>query len=534
MKAPTLLLLAFSAIFIATPTALSDNGVLVYQTDIDGDWNVYKSHLGDPATVPLTTSVADDTHPRVSFDETLIAFSSTRSSARADLWLMDIDGANKFHLTSSGSDKDFRPRWSSDDSMIAFSAYRPYGTGAQVMLINVDGSDERSLYYRAGYDSSAAGFTDDNNKVILFSQVRYGGGGAVMMSVGIDGSPPTVIADIDALVGDVGAVEYATVSADGHTVVFAYDNYATTSIYTIGADGTGIQMLAPVGHAPNWTYDGRIIYSVDPGTGKHDIWVMNTNGSAKEPLLADPAISFSGGNLICDGGAGELCFCCEDQNVVGEQDCTHDIWGIEYHTDGEEMCGPVSGAEVIHYWAKNGYPDLLDDPSLECSDPAIWQHLVCRLCSDIPTCWMSSLLSSPFLTGSTPGSLGTAMLWYFEDRGVTADIRTEGAEWSTIQSEIDEGRPLIYYDCDSTMTNPPGTAHFAPICNYREDEDRREIEICEQGGTKGFYPWQPESCDRLIVVVPGVPASGCGMGIELLFLVPPLMWLYRWRRRSLT
>lgn len=254
------------------------------------------------------------------------------------------------------------------------------------------------------------------------------------------------------------------------------------------------------------------------GLGDHTIWGEGTYAEMHYDNIE-----------IFSGRPGELDFCCEDQNTLGDQDCTHHFWGVEYQTKGEKMCGSFSAAEVVHYWAKNGYPELLDDPTLECSDPAIWEDLVCGLCSRMPTCWFLSWLSSP-MVGATTNDLVGGIITYFGDRGVAVDVDVKAAEWSTIKTELDEGRPVIYHDCNSPMASPAGSNHFAPICGYVEDGGRRVIQICEQPGTKGTPLWQPDDCDRLILVKPGVEPSVCGTGVGLAFLVPPVIWLHRRRR----
>ena len=303
---------SFTTITSSTPVPTltpvsSDGDIVIYDTDIDGDWNIYKSDLGGINSIQLTNDLAEDLNPQISFNKTKIAFRSTRSSSRTDLWIMNIDGSNQVQLTSSGSDEDFYPRWSMDDTKLTFSAYRPYGTGGRIMLINADGTGEKELYYKSGYDSYAAGFINNNTKVIFLRQVRYCGGDATLMSIGIDGSNPTEIINISDLIGvDGGEVNRwggPQVNQEENKVVFEYEYCdGKNFIYKIGVDGNGLQMLVdstndPI--SPNWTSDDRIVYStINSMTNKFELWIMDSDGSNNKLLISNEKANFKFGSLI--------------------------------------------------------------------------------------------------------------------------------------------------------------------------------------------------------------------------------------------
>ena len=90
-------------------------------------------------------------------------------------------------------------------------------------------------------------------------------------------------------------------SPDGKKVVFfstrtpdGSDN-ADAEIYVMNADGSNQTALtdnAVEDQVPNWTPDGRIIWSEVSPTTRYDLWIMNADGSGKHQLT-----SFKGGEL---------------------------------------------------------------------------------------------------------------------------------------------------------------------------------------------------------------------------------------------
>jgi eukaryotic-like serine/threonine-protein kinase len=78
------------------------DGRIVYESDFDGDRDVWIMNQDGTGRKNLTSSPGRDGNPRVTPDGRYILFTSLRSEA-PEIWRMEIDGSNPVQLTSSGN-----------------------------------------------------------------------------------------------------------------------------------------------------------------------------------------------------------------------------------------------------------------------------------------------------------------------------------------------------------------------------------------------------------------------------------------------
>jgi Tol biopolymer transport system component len=104
--------------------AFSPDGLrIAYDTDVDGNFEIYTIDLTSRARQRLTEHPGRDVAPAWSPDGTRIAFMSDRDSApEFDLYLMDPDGGHVERLTSGGT--YWFPRFSPDGTELAFHLWR--------------------------------------------------------------------------------------------------------------------------------------------------------------------------------------------------------------------------------------------------------------------------------------------------------------------------------------------------------------------------------------------------------------------------
>jgi Tol biopolymer transport system component len=98
-----------------------DRNWIAFQTDRDGNWEIYKVNVNTKQEVRLTTDKADDLRPQWSPSGSKIAFESNRRNQDWDIWVMDASGKNLQNLTDSGvgDGADRNAVWSPDGTRIA-------------------------------------------------------------------------------------------------------------------------------------------------------------------------------------------------------------------------------------------------------------------------------------------------------------------------------------------------------------------------------------------------------------------------------
>lgn len=101
------------------PVFSPDGRRLLFDTDRDGNFEIYVMDLATRETRRLTTHRARDVAPAWSPDGARVAFMSDRASAPAfDVFLMDADGGNVERLTENGT--FWFPQFSPDGRRLAF------------------------------------------------------------------------------------------------------------------------------------------------------------------------------------------------------------------------------------------------------------------------------------------------------------------------------------------------------------------------------------------------------------------------------
>ncbi len=203
-------------------------GTIVFQSRVDGVWQLYSLDLASGVRNRLARSRADDLHPNVSPDGAWIAFGSMRSGAAA-IWRMPRAGGAAERLSlDAGECHD--PCWTADGRGLLYGSRR--GNGEHIYLLDLATRRERPL---------TGGFWRD----ILPSA-----------------------------------------SPDGNAVAFAR-NKLGWDVYRMDSDGANVRALTGKGGncRPDWSPDGRrIAYVSDVADGKGDVWTMAPDGSDKRRI----------------------------------------------------------------------------------------------------------------------------------------------------------------------------------------------------------------------------------------------------------
>jgi Tol biopolymer transport system component len=249
---------------------------------------------------PIAEKIIDfGSDPVWSPDGEKIAFNSDRDGD-FEIYVMDSDGTDLVKITDN-NDNDASPSWSPDGKRMAFTSYS--NDSSSISIMNSDGSMKQSIY-QGGWGPS---WSPDGDK-IAFAKMSTNKGNVISLiyTMNADGS------DVKHFFGDeegkgLGGTDPAW-SPDGTKIAFLEVGYSTlySTIIIINVNSNKEKdLLAPYNlpeHMQNqdqwisfsWSPNGeKIIFSFSPnkndGTEKtaRNLYVINTDGSRLKQITND-------------------------------------------------------------------------------------------------------------------------------------------------------------------------------------------------------------------------------------------------------
>jgi TolB protein len=248
---------------------------------------IYNADATENGARMLAHKFADDIISRLSGGETgiaqtKVAFVSNRSGHK-EIWVMDYDGANQQQLTHLGT-ISLTPRWSPDDSHIAFTCFEPYRKiiSAQICMYSMLTNRLISFPRFPGTNSSPA-WSPDGNQLAFMASVQ--------------GDPEVYVTDpfgrrMHRLTYAVGVSTSPTWNPKtGNQIIFVSDRDGLPNLFEMNSDGsntTKIPLSAATGVAaadlpatgyvvdPAWSPNGELLaFSWRRPAGNYDIYVMD-------------------------------------------------------------------------------------------------------------------------------------------------------------------------------------------------------------------------------------------------------------------
>lgn len=220
-----------------------DGRQLAIYSKRSGNDEIYIMNADGGGIVNITNHAAGDRLPSWSPDGKQILFCSDRDHQEGEIYLMDVDGKNVKRLTSN-TEFEEAPVWSHDGQFILFTRIltTPEDTAMQssgeIFLMKKDGSGERRLTSRKGYDS------------------------------GCDVSP------------DGKSISFYGRSDNGKLDIFVMD-FQGRNIINLTADDLE-------DYSPSWSPDGKWIAFTKGDASNYDIWIINVDTREQRRLTTAP------------------------------------------------------------------------------------------------------------------------------------------------------------------------------------------------------------------------------------------------------
>jgi hypothetical protein len=257
------------------------NGKLVFETNRDGNAEIYTMNADGTNRLDLTRNPAEDTDPRWSADGSRIVFASNRTG-NYQIYTMNADGTGVTRVTHDANE-DRRPTWTADGHILFQNGAFP---DRAIFRINADGNGLQQLTPVSSDNATVAAAPRGGR--IAFSSTR-GDGTQRLYTANADGSAAQLV--LPSPPGPETADVEADWSPRGNKLLFVrftFGGPVTSDLYVVRTDGSGIRRLTNTPDRlelqPAWSPDGtKITFFGASALGtpdEHDaVYTMNADGS---------------------------------------------------------------------------------------------------------------------------------------------------------------------------------------------------------------------------------------------------------------
>ena len=255
-------------------TAAPLNGEIVFDSNRDGNREIYVLDARQGNVTRLTNEPGNDTHPVWSPNGNRIAFTTNRDGNN-EIYVMNADGTGPVNLTNNPA-SDRYPTWSPDGERLAFTTDRDGND--EIYVMRVDGSEVSNISNNPASDSQPDWFSTGvfilTQEKIAFTSDRDNNLEIYLMNP--DGSEQINLTSSPA--GDA----FPAASPGGARIAFTTDRDGNQEVYAMGANGsapTNLTNNPAQDWQPAWSPLGEHLAFVTNRDGNQEIYAMLNDGS---------------------------------------------------------------------------------------------------------------------------------------------------------------------------------------------------------------------------------------------------------------
>ena len=260
------------------------NGLIAFESNRDGNSEIYVMNAFDQTVTRLTDNPAVDTQPALAPDAVQIVY-VTNQDGNNEIYLTGVDRRTPMNLTNNQAD-DQSPTWSPDGEWVAFTTNRD--GNPEIYVMRSDGSELRNITNNPGNDFAPSWFSSPgllgSQDWIVFTSERDGN--REIYKIKPDGSGLTNLTNNPA--NDYSPAGFIK----GDLIAFVSDRDGNPEIYLMATDGGSQRNIS---NSPSQdlepafkTGGGWITFSSDRD-GTLDIYVVQDDGSGAFNMSRNPA-----------------------------------------------------------------------------------------------------------------------------------------------------------------------------------------------------------------------------------------------------
>jgi TolB protein len=253
---------------------------IAFESDRDGNWEIYLMDVERRLAVNVTRSPDDERAPSWTSDGRALAFySSYDSGRRGDIFVLELSDGHVWQLIDGG-DNNWMPSWSPDGQYLVYLVN--YGG---IVVADADGSRARRIGY--GFRPS---WSPDSQRIIYYADRQETLNADVydmdIHSLSVRNLSRSQAHDFD-----------PAWSPDGKWIAFVSSRGANAAIYIMPAcEDARLSDCAlaahPITHnrvadiAPAWSPDGKWIAFTSKNEGFDGIFIMDADGGSLQSVTA--------------------------------------------------------------------------------------------------------------------------------------------------------------------------------------------------------------------------------------------------------